>query len=124
MGNLEGVKAGDELLRTRRLGGKKRDQEPRVVRVHKVGTKLVHVLKYPNEPNGPTDTYRIANGTGTDGFTDLWKREEWEAERRRDELEDALRKAGVEVWRGGPKPIAVLEALWGVMERAERGEIK
>ena len=117
MGNLKGVKAGDELLLTIRYSGKKgMDQEPEKRRVHKVGRTLVHILRYGTSPNGPTDTYYIENGHSNDGNYELWRPEDWEAERRRDSLEESLRRHGVEVWRGAPKSIPVLEKLLAVLE--------
>lgn len=118
MGDLSGVKSGDQLLLTGKNHSKQRQQEPRTVTVHKVGTKLVHVLRYGDDPNGATDTYRIDTGRINDAFghEELWKPEDWEAEKSRAGLEAALRLHGVEVRRGGPKPIPVLEKLLAVLE--------
>ena len=126
MGNLKGVKAGDELLLTIRYGGKKEmEQEPEKRRVHKVGRTLVHILRYDGKLDGPTDTYYIENGHSNDGFGhhELWRPEDWKAERQRGSLEECLRLHGVEVSRKR-QPVAVLEKLLEVLEEAERGEIK
>lgn len=53
----------------------------------------------------------------------LMTREHYETEKRRDDLTEALRQKGVEVWRR-KQPVAVLEAFLDVLERAEKGEIK
>jgi hypothetical protein len=127
MGNLDGVKAGDELLLVTKYGGRReKEQEPRTVKVHKVGRTLVHILRWEEIPSRGTDAYRIESGVFNDnyGHSELWKPEDWAAEQSREGLEAALRLHGIEAWRGGKKPIAVLEALLDVMERAVRGEIK
>jgi hypothetical protein len=126
MGSLEGVKPGDELVITSVHRKMSPSDEPRTVKVHKVGRTLVHILRSEDKPERGTDTYRIENGIANDnyGHSELWKRQDWEAEKRRDALEEALGSHGVEAWRRGPKPIAVLEALLDVMERYKRGEIK
>jgi hypothetical protein len=126
MSNLEGVKVGDELVITSAHRKTQPGEEPRTVTVHKVGRTLVHVLRYAGHSDKGTDTYRIENGIANDnyGHSELWKPEDWKAEQRREELDEALRKHGVEAWRRGPKPVAVLEALLDVMERYARGEIK
>jgi len=119
MGNLKGVKPGDELfLIGNDIQGKYRKKDPKAVRVHKVGRTLVHVLRYEGDPDGPTDTYRIDTGIANDNFghSRLWKPEDWELEKQRPELEEALRAHGVEAWRKGPKPIPVLEKLLAVLE--------
>lgn len=127
MESLEGVKVGDTLLLLTRLGGRReKEQTPKEVTVVKVGTKLLHIPVSERSPKGKTLIYRIENGIANDNFghTQVMTREAYETEKRRGPLEEALRRRGVEVWRGGSKPVAVLEALLDVMERAERGEIK
>lgn len=125
MGNLKGVKPGDEVLLVDRssIQKKAKDQTPRARTVHKVGTKLVHILKYEGRPDMGTDTYRIESGISNDGYghSELWKPEDWEQELRRDELEAALQKHGVEVWRK-KQPIAVLDGLLAVLEQHAQGE--
>jgi hypothetical protein len=123
MPSLEGVKVGDTLLLLTRMGGaREKEQTPEEVTVVKVG----RIPLSERSPEGKTLTYRIENGMRADnyGHTQVMTREAYEAEKSRESLEEALRRHGIEVWRGGPKPIAVLEALLDVMERAERGEIK
>lgn len=122
--NLKGVKAGDELLLTEQFGGRRKTEVPTQVVVHKVGTKLVHILRSPGQPEFGTLAFRIENGRANDdyGHSELWRPEDWEAEQQRDSLNDALRGHGIESWRGAPKSIAVLEAILDVLERAERGE--
>lgn len=115
---LEGVKPGDELLLTGNdVGRKYLKQEPRRVTVHKVGRTLVHILRYDGKPDGPTDTYRFDSGVINDnyGHSRLWKPEDWELEKSRDELEAALKAHGVEVWRKR-QPVPVLEKLLAVLE--------
>ncbi|MFE0472712.1 hypothetical protein ACFW2V_13955 [Streptomyces sp. NPDC058947] len=122
MGNLKGVKPGDELLLVNRTSvqRKARDQQPKTRSVHKVGSKLVHVLRNVDNPDGPTDAYRIENGVINDGYghSELWKPEDWETEKRRDEVEAALRDHGVEVWRK-KQPVPVLEKILAVLEEAK-----
>ncbi len=127
MGSLEGVKVGDKLLLLTRMGGaREREQVPQEVTVVKVGRTLLHTPLSEDSPEGKTLSYRIENGIRADnyGYTKVMTKEAYEAEKRRDGLTEALRLHGIEVWRGGEKPIAVLEALLDVMERYERGEIK
>jgi hypothetical protein len=94
--------------------------------VVKVGRKLLQIPLYEGDPSGKTLAYRIEDGRRNDnyGHTYLWKREDLAAEKRREAVTSALKAHGVETWRGGEKPVAVLEALLDVMERAARGEIK
>lgn len=118
--HLKGVKVGDELVltsstsinKTRKLG---------TVKIHKVGTKLVHVLRHPGSPNTGMDAYRIDSGVSNDnyGHRCLWFPADWEAEQRRDGLTEALLKRGVEVWRAGRLSIRTLERLLEVMENPE-----
>jgi hypothetical protein len=127
MTGLDGVKVGDTLLLVQRYGGaREKQQVPQEVTVVKVGTKLLHIPLTERDPDGKTLTYRIEDGRRNDnyGHTELWTREAYEAEKSRESVEAALKAHGVEAWRNGPKPIAVLEALLDVLERAERGEIK
>lgn len=120
MGSLKGVKVGDELLLGRRTS-LKAPTKATPVTVHKVGRTLVHLLRYPDSSNMSTDAYRIDTGVINDnyGHSELWKPEDWAAEQKRDELESALRRHGVEVYHKGPKPIPVLEKLLAVLEEAE-----
>lgn len=122
MGSLKGVKPGDELLLVDRssIQRKARDRKSRTCTVHKVGRTLVHVLRYADKPDGPTDAYRIESGVINDNFghSELWKPEDWELEKTRDELESALKRHGVEVWRK-KQPVAVLEKLLAVLEEAD-----
>lgn len=118
------VKVGDELLLVDRYienGKTQRGSKP--VRVHKVGRTLIHIARFEGHPEHGTLTYRIETGrpNGDYSTSDLWKPEDWAAEQQRGGLEDVLRLHGIDV--RGHKPIAVLEALFDVMERAERGEI-
>jgi hypothetical protein len=108
---LKGVKVGDELVLTSNDFQRKYDKGSSVT-VTKVGTKLVHI--------GQT-AYRIESGIINDnlGHTRLWFPQDWKAEQRRGELEESLRRHGVEVWRGGPKSIRTLERLLEVMENPE-----
>lgn len=126
MPGLEGVKVGDTLLLLlTKMGGKReKEQVPQEVTVVKVGRTLLHIPVSEQSPEGKTLTYRIENGVRADnyGHTQLMTREAYEAEKSREPLEEALRRHGVEVWRGGPKPIAVLEALLDVMEKHAKGE--
>jgi GH24 family phage-related lysozyme (muramidase) len=119
MGSLKGVQPGDELLLVDRsdLQRKARDQKPRTRIVHKVGTKLVHVLKQEGKPEFGTHAYRIENGIINDGYghSELWKPEDWKLEQTRDEVEAALRAHGVEVWRK-KQPVPVLEKILAVLE--------
>jgi hypothetical protein len=127
MPGLEGVNVGDTLLLLTRMGGaREKEQVPQEVTVVKVGRTLLHIPVSESSPEGKTLTYRIENGMRADnyGHTQVMTREAYEAEKSRDGLEESLRLHGIEVWRRGPKPIAVLEALLDVMERYERGEIK
>jgi hypothetical protein len=127
MPSLEGVKVGDTLLLLTKMGGRReKEQTPEEVTVVKVGTKLVHIPVSERSPEGKTLAYRIENGVRNDdyGHTQLITREAYEAEKSRDSLEEALRLHGIEVWRKGPKPIAVLEALLEIMEKYAAGEIK
>jgi hypothetical protein len=127
MPSLEGVKVGDKLLLLTKMGGRReREQTPEEVTVVKVGRTLLHIPVSERSPEGKTLAYRIENGVRNDnyGHTQVMTREDYEAEKSRESLEESLRRHGIEAWRGGPKPIAVLEALLDVMERAERGEIK
>jgi hypothetical protein len=127
MPGLEGVKVGDTLLLLTKMGGRReKEQVPQEVTVVKVGRTLLHIPAYESQPDGKTLAYRIENGIRNDdyGHTQVMTREAYEAEKGRDSLEEALRLHGVEVWRKGPKPIAVLEALLEIMEKYERGEIK
>lgn len=122
MSNLKGVKPGDILLHTSENRRRGSDVPPKEVTVHKVGTKLVHVLRISGHPDAGTDSYRIENGysNGDTRGGRLWKSEDWEMEKERPHLEETLeRKHGIEVWRGGPKPIPVLRKLLAVMEEAE-----
>jgi GH24 family phage-related lysozyme (muramidase) len=119
MGSLKGVQPGDELLLVDRssIQRKARDQKPRTRTVHKVGTKLVHVLKHEGEPEFGTNAYRIDSGIINDGYghSELLKPEDWEVEKRRDDVEAALRVHGVEVWRK-KQPVPVLEKILAVLE--------
>jgi hypothetical protein len=117
---LEGVKVGDELVLTLETG-RKQTQSPKRVKVHKVGRKLVYILRYADRPDMGTDAYRIESDVINDnyGHTRLWFPRDWEAEQRRGDLTEALRRHGVEVWRGGRKSIRTLERLLAVMEEAE-----
>jgi hypothetical protein len=119
MGNLKGVQPGDELLLVDRssIQRKARDQQPRTRIVYKVGTKLVHVLRFEDVPERGTDAYRIENGIINDGYghSELWKPEDWALEQTRHELEAALRRHGVEVWRK-QQPVPVLEKILAVLE--------
>lgn len=120
MPNLEGVKPGDVLLHTSENRRRDSTVPPKEVTVHKVGRSLVHILRFPDSSNSGTDSYRIENGYGSDLRSGrLWKPEDWEMEKERPGLEDALRKHGIEVYRGGPKSIPVLRKLLAVMEEAE-----
>lgn len=122
MGNLKGVKPGDELLLTGNdIQRKWMNKEPRRVTVHKVGRTLVHALRYPGRTDGPTDAYRIESGVINDNYgdTQLWKPEDFEREKMRDELEAALKRHGVEVWRK-TQPIDVLEKLLAVLEEGDK----
>ena len=112
MGSLNGVKVGDELLRTSSDRWHGRTVTPESVRVHKVGRTLVHILRY-----GRPVTYRIENGIGTDSRDgELWTPEDWELEKQRWGLEEALKRAGVELRPGGAKPVPVLKKLLAVLE--------
>jgi hypothetical protein len=127
MPGLEGVKVGDKLLLLTKMGGRReREQTPEEVTVVKVGTKLVHIPVSERSPEGKTLAYRIESGVRNDnyGHTQVMTREDYEAEKQRGSLEESLRLHGIEVWRGGPKPIAVLEELLAVMEKHAKGEIK
>lgn len=122
MSSLEGVKAGDELLLMSSYGGAQvYEREPKIVRVHKVGRTLVHLLVYEGSPDGPTETYRIEDGVRNDNYRHsvLKTREDWEGEKMRHELDEALRAHGVETSRRGPKSIVVLEELLAVLEKHE-----
>lgn len=117
--NLAGVKPGDELLKIDNSVQRKRSsREPRVVRVHKVGRTLIHVLQDENRPDGRTDTYRIDGGVINDGYghTRLVTRDFWETEQRRDAVKEALRSHGVEVRPSIPVP--VLERMLAILEEA------
>lgn len=118
--HLHGVKVGDELLRVL-IRGHEKFEVTGTVTAHKVGPKLVQVPRHGNDPSGKLDAYRIDTGRINDsyGHTQLWLPKDWEAQQRREELEEALKRHGVEVWRGGPKSIRTLEKLLAVMEEAE-----
>lgn len=97
MSNLAGVKPGDELLLFVRMGGRReKEQAPRVVKAHKVGRSLVHILVYENQPDGKTHSYSIEDGFRNDNYrnTELKTRESWEAEKLRDGLRERLRGHG------------------------------
>src|SRR5690606_3732691 len=119
MPNLKGIKPGEELVRVPKdwRRGRRGSLTPKTVRVHKVGHTLVHVLRNERNPDGPTDAYRIENGIANDGYSsaELWRLEDWAVEQRREEVEAALRKHGVEVWRKR-QPVPVLEAILAVLE--------
>jgi hypothetical protein len=113
MGNLEGVKVGDRLLRVA-LDHRWRGGEPpsRLVTVHKVGRSLVHILQH-----GRPVTYRIENGVGTDTRDgELWTPEDWTLEAERDGLEEALRHHGLEVRPGRAKPVPMLKKILALLE--------
>ena len=120
MPDMTGVKPGDELLLITKLGGsREREQEGQPVIVHKVARKLLHVHFADRDPKiSGTTAYRIENGVINDnyGHSVLYTRQQWADEKRRDEITKALREHGVEVWRGEPKPINVLEAILDILE--------
>lgn len=127
MPSLEGVKVGDTLLLLTKMGGRReKEQTPEEVTVVKVGRTLLHIPVSEDNPEGKTLAYRIENGVRNDdyGHTVVTTREAYEAEQTRESLEESLRQHGIEVWRKGPKPIAVLEALLEIMEKYAAGEIK
>jgi hypothetical protein len=125
MPSLEGVQVGDTLLLLTRMGGRReKEQVPQEVTVVKVGTALLHIPLSESQPGGKTLAYRIENGMRNDsyGHTQVMTREAYEAEKSRESLEEALRRHGVEVWRGGEKPIEVLKELLAVMDKHAKGE--
>lgn len=122
--SLKGVKPGDELLLVDRHSRCGLEQEPKVVRVHKVGPKRVQVLRDESRPEFGVDFYRVDGGQLDDGYGHslLISPRQWEEERRRERVERSLRRHGVEVWRMGPKPVPLLEKLLAVLE--EEGECR
>jgi hypothetical protein len=119
MSNLEGVKAGDTLLRVLRVHHGK---EPTAVTVAKVGRTLVHILRYGDQADGPTDTFEIATGMSKDGAYELSTREAWEDEQKREDLWARLRVHGFTgTMRNKPVPTNVLEAVVKVLDDAEDG---
>lgn len=122
MPNLKGVKPGDILLHTSENRRRDSTVPPKEVTVAKVGTKLIHIPLLESEPTGRTATYRIENGysNGDTRGGRLWKREDWELEKERPDLEKTLeKKYGVEVWRGTPKSVPVLRKILAVLEESE-----
>jgi hypothetical protein len=113
MGSLEGVKAGDTLLRTtvdRRHGW---TPQATPVTVHKVGRTLVHILQH-----GRPITYRIENGVGSDTRDgELWTPGDWELEKERGGLEEALKRHGLEVRPGRAKPVPMLKRILALLEQ-------
>jgi hypothetical protein len=119
MSNLEGVKAGDALLRVLRVHSGK---EPTEVTVAKVGRTLVHIPRHEDRPAGPTDTFEIVTGMSKDGVYELTTREAWEDGKKREELWDRLRVHGLTgTMRNKPVPTHVLEAVVKVLDDAEDG---
>lgn len=120
MTNLKGVKAGDELIHTSKNWSPRHSKaEPKKVFVHKVGTKLVHILRIPGSPSSGTIAFRIENGSGSDYREgSLWKPEDFELEKERPALEDALKRPHrIEVWPG-QIPVPTLKKLLAVMEES------
>lgn len=113
MHNLKGVQPGDELIHTSGDWSARRAKgEPEKVIAHKVGTKLVQIEKY-----GRLTAYRIESGIGND-YRDgtLWKPEDFELEKERPALEDALKRPHhVEVWPG-QHSVPTLKKLLAILE--------
>jgi hypothetical protein len=117
MSTLEGVKAGDTLLRVLRINSGK---EPTEVTVAKVGRALVHIQRFKELPDGPTDTFEIATGMSKDGAYQVLTREAWEDEQKREDLWARLRVHGFTgTMRVKPVPTSVLEAVVKVLDDAE-----
>jgi hypothetical protein len=120
MGSLEGVKVGDKLLLLTRYGGlREKEPVPQEVTAVKVGRTLLYIPVNEGDPSGKTLAYRIEDGrwNGNYGHTYLWKREDWEVEKRRTFVQDRLRHHGVQM--RDVKPTEVLEALVKVLDDAE-----
>lgn len=102
MGDLTGVKVGDELLLVER--NNRSGREPKTVTVAKVGTKLVHILRYPKHPDGGTETYRIDTGIRNDnyGHSRLETPEHYADRHERGRLEKALFELGIDTARARP----------------------
>jgi hypothetical protein len=110
MGDLTGVKAGDELLLLIKYGGpREKEREPKAVTVYKVGRTLVHILRYEGKPEHGTETYKIENGERNDnyGHAVLSTRAAYEEDKKRQALLLAREM-----------PVATLEALLKVLEEA------
>lgn len=113
MGDLSGVKVGDELLLIESYNRYR--PEPRVVTVEKVGRKLIHA---------DARTYRISDGVRNDGYGHslLRTREEHAEIQERAELLSTLRDLGVTFDRfGASAEVATaklrrLLALWAAAD--------
>jgi hypothetical protein len=121
MARLEGVKAGDELLRVLRIHG---GTEPTAVTVAKVGRRLVHIPRYEDQPDGPTDTFEIVTGLSKDGAYELMTREAWEDGKKREDLWERLREHGFTgTMRATPVETKVLEAVVAVLDEHAKGAV-
>ncbi|MEV7675067.1 hypothetical protein [Streptomyces sp. NPDC088752] len=118
MSNLSGVKPGDELLLFVRMGGaREKSQEPRVVKAHKVGRTLVHILQYENMPDGKTHAYSINDGYRNNNYrdTELKTREGWEAEKLEASLRERLREHGF-TYQGSRHSTETLSKVLGLLD--------
>lgn len=106
MGDLSGVKVGDELLVIESYNRYR--PEPRVVIVEKVGRKLIHA---------GDRTYRISDGHRNDGYghTSLRTREEHAEIQEHGRLREELRAQGITFGLGNAPSIPRLRALLAVM---------
>lgn len=114
---LAGVKAGDELIL--REGWGKRSEDKTVL-VHKVGRTLVHILAYPNRPDGGTNTFRISDGTANNGGRSYLITPQQKAEQEeRSDLLKRLNEQGLEfrsISRDMNFPLDRLRAVVAVLE--------
>jgi hypothetical protein len=110
MGDLSGVRVGDELLLIESYNRYR--PEPRVVAVEKVGRKLIHADRR---------TYRIEDGSRNDnyGHTSLRTREQHAEIQEEQRLREGLRGHGITFGLGNAPSIPRLRALLAVMEAEE-----
>lgn len=110
MGDLSGVRVGDELLLIESYNRYR--PEPRVVIVEKVGRKLIHAGGL---------TYRIESGVRNDnyGHSHLTTREAYAELQERGRLGEELRGHGITFGLGNAPSTPRLRALLAVMEAEE-----
>jgi hypothetical protein len=114
--NLEGVKAGDELLLFENI----LNREPRVVTVAKVGRTLLYIPLSERFPDGRTLAFRIDTGYRNDNYQYTWlrTRADYEESEELSRLTSRLTQLGLSVdrYKTANPTAARLRALIRVME--------